>query len=221
MLLPDRRAAGDRGQCRPSRDPCQLPRRDGQHGQRGSGHGRRRGRAIAALDRDLIMFSMPDAEIVRAARKVGLRVLTLFLADRAYDENANLVSRKLPNSVITSPEAVAEAGAAVSRQRHGGDDRGQVDQGRGALDPRPQRYAGIGQPRRHRAPRGRAGRRRSRSRNSVTWLKVQYYRYCAWGCFRNFLSRPSGCGPNADDRCSPADDRAWLRDDCIDDARGR
>ena len=65
-------------------------------------------RAIAAIDRNLIMFSMPDAEIVRAARKVGLRVLTLFLADRAYDENANLVSRKLPNSVITSPEAVAK-----------------------------------------------------------------------------------------------------------------
>jgi 5-oxoprolinase (ATP-hydrolysing) subunit A len=54
------------------------------------------------------MFSMPDAEIVRAARKVGLRILTLFLADRAYDANANLVSRKLPNSVITSPEAVAK-----------------------------------------------------------------------------------------------------------------
>jgi UPF0271 protein len=65
-------------------------------------------RAIAAVDRDLIMFSMPNAEIVRAARKVGLRVLTIFLADRAYDENANLVSRKLPNSVITSPEAVAK-----------------------------------------------------------------------------------------------------------------
>lgn len=65
-------------------------------------------RAIATLDRDLIMFSMPNAEIVRAARKVGLRVLTIFLADRAYDENANLVSRKLPNSVITSPEAVAQ-----------------------------------------------------------------------------------------------------------------
>jgi len=65
-------------------------------------------RAIATIDRDFLVFSQPDAEIVRAARKVGLRVLTLFLADRAYDENAHLVSRKLPNSVITSPEAVAE-----------------------------------------------------------------------------------------------------------------
>ena len=65
-------------------------------------------RAIATINRDFIVFSQPDAEIVRAARKAGLRVLTLFLADRAYDENAHLVSRKLPNSVITSPEAVAD-----------------------------------------------------------------------------------------------------------------
>lgn len=65
-------------------------------------------RAIAAIDRDLIVFSMPDTEIVRAARAVGLRVLTIFLADRAYDAQANLVSRKLSNSVISSPEAVAK-----------------------------------------------------------------------------------------------------------------
>src|SRR6266581_3834991 len=65
-------------------------------------------RAIATINRDFIVFSQPGAEIARAARKIGLRVLTLFLADRAYDENAHLVSRKLPNSVITSPEAVAE-----------------------------------------------------------------------------------------------------------------
>lgn len=64
-------------------------------------------RAMKAIDRDFIVFGMPDTEIIQAARKLGLRALTLFLADRAYDENANLVSRKLPNSVITSPEAVA------------------------------------------------------------------------------------------------------------------
>lgn len=64
-------------------------------------------RAIAAIDRDLIVFSMPDTEVERAAERAGLRVLTLFLADRAYDEHGELVSRKLPNSVITSPDAVA------------------------------------------------------------------------------------------------------------------
>lgn len=64
-------------------------------------------RAIAALDRDLIVFSTPGAGIVRAAEAAGLRVLTLFLADRAYDRTGALVPRAVPNSVITSSAAVA------------------------------------------------------------------------------------------------------------------
>lgn len=64
-------------------------------------------RAIRRIDRDLVVYSMPDTEVERSAERVGLRTHTLFLADRAYDEGANLVSRKKPNSVITAPDAVA------------------------------------------------------------------------------------------------------------------
>ena len=64
-------------------------------------------RAIAAIDRDLIVFSMPGREMVRASRAAGLRVLTLFLADRAYDEHGELVPRGVPNSVIHAPETLA------------------------------------------------------------------------------------------------------------------
>lgn len=56
--------------------------------------------AIKSVDPDLIVFSMPNTEIERAAKCAGLRTLTLFLADRAYDAAGQLVSRKLPNSVI-------------------------------------------------------------------------------------------------------------------------
>ena len=64
-------------------------------------------RAIKRIDRELIVYSMPDTEVERASERAGLRALTLFLADRAYDEHGALVPRKKPNSVITSPDAVA------------------------------------------------------------------------------------------------------------------
>ncbi len=65
-------------------------------------------RAIARIDRDLIVYSMPDTEVERASERAGLRTHTLFLADRAYDEHGALVPRKVPNSVLTSPDAVAK-----------------------------------------------------------------------------------------------------------------
>lgn len=57
-------------------------------------------RVIAAIDRDLIFFSMPGQAGEKAAEKAGLRVLTLFLADRAYDDAGELVKRGLPGAVI-------------------------------------------------------------------------------------------------------------------------
>ena len=64
--------------------------------------------AIKRIDRELIVYSMPDTEVERSAERAGLRTHTLFLADRAYDEHGALVPRKVPNSVLTSPEAVAK-----------------------------------------------------------------------------------------------------------------
>jgi UPF0271 protein len=63
-------------------------------------------RAIRTVDRNLIVFSMPDTEVERSAERAGLRVLTLFLADRAYTERGELVSRKVPGSVITDVDSV-------------------------------------------------------------------------------------------------------------------
>jgi len=57
-------------------------------------------RKVKAVDPELIVFSMPDMLVEHAALNCGLKVLTLFLADRAYDARGQLVPRTLPNSVI-------------------------------------------------------------------------------------------------------------------------
>jgi 5-oxoprolinase (ATP-hydrolysing) subunit A len=63
--------------------------------------------AIKAVDRDLVVYSMPDTEVERSARAAGLRTMQLFLADRAYRADGSLVPRGLSGAVMTSADDVA------------------------------------------------------------------------------------------------------------------
>jgi UPF0271 protein len=63
-------------------------------------------RAVAEFDRDIIVSVSTNTQIERAADKFGLRVATTFLADRAYDDEGALVSRKLPGAVIKDRDAM-------------------------------------------------------------------------------------------------------------------
>ncbi|HTV46585.1 MAG TPA: 5-oxoprolinase subunit PxpA [Stellaceae bacterium] len=65
------------------------------------------GRAIAAIDRELIYVVMAGTELERAAAELGLRMAREIYADRAYDDGGNLVSRKLPGAVLHDPEEAA------------------------------------------------------------------------------------------------------------------
>lgn len=56
---------------------------------------------IARIDRDLIFYSQPDTAVETAARRAGLRTMTLFLADRAYRPDGSLVPRGQPGAVVT------------------------------------------------------------------------------------------------------------------------
>lgn len=62
--------------------------------------------AISHLDPALIIFCQSDTIIERAAQSVGLRSLTLFLADRACDAAGRLVPRGKPGAVIKEEGAV-------------------------------------------------------------------------------------------------------------------
>jgi UPF0271 protein len=64
--------------------------------------------AVASFDSDIIISVSTNTQIERAARKAGLKVATTFLADRAYTDEGDLVSRKLPGAVIKDQTQVLE-----------------------------------------------------------------------------------------------------------------
>ncbi|MFP2873915.1 LamB/YcsF family protein [Acetobacter tropicalis] len=65
-------------------------------------------RVIAQIDPSLVMLAMEGQPIDLAARKAGLRVRSLFLADRAYQANGALVPRGLEGAVIHDLDKVKE-----------------------------------------------------------------------------------------------------------------
>jgi len=64
--------------------------------------------AIKALDTDLIVFALPNSTLSKVAAKNGLRVAHEFFADRAYNPDGSLVSRKQSNAIIQDPKKVVE-----------------------------------------------------------------------------------------------------------------
>jgi 5-oxoprolinase (ATP-hydrolysing) subunit A len=63
-------------------------------------------RAVADFDRNIVISVSTNTEIERAAERVGIRTANTFLADRAYDDQGALVSRKLAGAVIKERSAV-------------------------------------------------------------------------------------------------------------------
>ncbi len=63
-------------------------------------------RAAAAVDRSLILFGLPGSELIRAGERAGLRTASEVFADRAYEADGTLVSRRRPGAVIHDAEAV-------------------------------------------------------------------------------------------------------------------
>ncbi|MFZ6762291.1 LamB/YcsF family protein [Pseudoroseomonas sp. WGS1072] len=59
-----------------------------------------------AFDRDMIVAVSVKTHGEKYAKSIGLRTVGKIFADRAYDDEAQLVSRKLPNSVITDLKVV-------------------------------------------------------------------------------------------------------------------
>jgi len=72
-------------------------------------------KAVAALDRSLILFGLPNSELLRAGRAAGLRVAAEVFADRAYDPDGSLTSRAKPGSVIHDTQKVVDRAIKMVR----------------------------------------------------------------------------------------------------------
>jgi UPF0271 protein len=72
-------------------------------------------RATAAFDRSLILFGLPRSALLDAGRAAGLRVAAEAFADRSYEVDGSLTSRRLPHAVIHDPDRVAERVLRMAR----------------------------------------------------------------------------------------------------------
>jgi len=64
--------------------------------------------AVHAYDSSLIFLAQPGTALFAAAEAAGLPTAREGFADRAYNPDGTLVSRRLPGAVIDDPEAAAE-----------------------------------------------------------------------------------------------------------------
>jgi UPF0271 protein len=64
-------------------------------------------RAIKQVDAALMLFALPESELMRAGQGHGLRVVPEFFADRNYLANGSLVPRGRPDALLSDPEAAA------------------------------------------------------------------------------------------------------------------
>ena len=76
--------------------------------------------AVAAFDPGITIISSTSRAIETAAAERGLRVVTTFLADRAYDDDGLLVPRRLPGCGDSRRGDGAGPGTAHAQRRRGG-----------------------------------------------------------------------------------------------------
>ena len=74
-------------------------------------------KAVAAFDKSLILFGLPGSEILNAGRAAGLGVAAEVFADRAYEADGSLASRRKPGSVIHDPAAVVSRAVRMVKEK--------------------------------------------------------------------------------------------------------
>ncbi|MCA1584552.1 MAG: LamB/YcsF family protein [Acidobacteria bacterium] len=74
-------------------------------------------RAVAAFDRSLMLLSLPGSRLLEAGDRAGLRTVAEGFADRAYEPDGTLMSRRKSGSVIDDVEVVVTRAVRMARDR--------------------------------------------------------------------------------------------------------
>jgi UPF0271 protein len=71
--------------------------------------------AVTRFSRALIIVGLADSEVIKAALEAGQPVAREAFADRAYEADGSLRSRRLPGAVLHDPERAAEQAVNIAR----------------------------------------------------------------------------------------------------------
>ena len=72
-------------------------------------------RGVAHLNKDLVLVGLAGSRLVEAGLEAGLRVAREAFADRAYNPDGSLRSRRLPGAVLASPDEAAAQAVRLAR----------------------------------------------------------------------------------------------------------
>ena len=65
-------------------------------------------KTIKKIDKDLIYLVPTGSKMQEAAKKLDMKIACEIFADRNYEDDGNLISRKKPNAIISDPDVAKE-----------------------------------------------------------------------------------------------------------------
>jgi 5-oxoprolinase (ATP-hydrolysing) subunit A len=74
-------------------------------------------RAVKDVDADLVLFGLSGSELTSAAKKMGLRTAGEAFADRTYQSDGTLTSRRLPDALIHDEDRACDQAIRLVRER--------------------------------------------------------------------------------------------------------
>jgi UPF0271 protein len=72
-------------------------------------------KTVKSFSKELVLVGLAGSRSIEAGEAVGLQVLSEGFADRVYERDGSLRSRKLPGAMITDPKEVAQHGLELAK----------------------------------------------------------------------------------------------------------